>query len=151
MPARWTGPARSWPSEWGGLAGLAIRWRLHWYVALGLVATGIHVAVASLAIEAGTPVVPANMAGFSVAFVFSYLTQSRRVFGASRTARNLLRYLGVQAGALGISLYASSVLADPFARTLLTAFVLPAVAYVLHRTWTFAAPRGRRTGVEGGR
>ena len=128
--------------------GLAIRWRLHWYVALGLMSTGIHVAVAFLVIGIGVSVVPANVAGFSVAFIFSYLTQSRRVFGASRTARNLLRYLGVQAGALGISLYASSVLGDPFARTLLTAFVLPAVAYVLHRTWTFAAPRSGQAGVE---
>ena len=149
MPSRWTGPVGSWPSQWAGLAGLAIRWRLHWYVALGLVATGIHVVVASLAIKAGASVVPANVAGFSVAFAFSYLTQSRRVFGASPTARNLLRYLSVQAGALGISLYASGVLGDPFARTLLTALILPAVAYVLHRTWTFAAPRSRRARVEG--
>jgi len=82
----------------------------------------------------------ANVAGFLVAYIFSYTMQSRHVFGHALSVRKALRYFAVQFASLLASVYISEWLAQNFNVYIKTIFVIvlmPLITYIIHSVWTF--------------
>ena len=110
------------------------------YGFLGIAATLIHVSLAFLWLYFyEESFVEANIIGFSVAFLFSYLSQSKYVFQSQRTISNALRYLLVQSVSLGIALVITQLLrfGDDYIKTVLVVLVIPVVTFITHKLWTF--------------
>ncbi len=119
----------------------ALSGRLLKYGGIGMIATAIHVVAASLASRFWPlPLLQANLIGFSCAFGFSYLAQSKFVFLCPLSPDKLLKYLIVQLFSLGMANYLATVSGESlpvYGKILLTAFFLPMVAFFVHNIWTF--------------
>ena len=110
------------------------------YGGVGVVSTGIHILAASAFVYLlFDSLVLSNIAGFLITFVFSYFAQSLLVFKTMISRGNAFRFFFVQVVALGLALSFSALLIDlnSYLRILTTACLLPGVAFVIHRTWTF--------------
>ncbi len=108
---------------------------------VGGVATLIHITAAFLYIYfLADQVFVANLIGFSCAFGFSYLAQSRFVFNSRVGMDNASRFFVVQFAALLISQMISELDAEAnsYYRVLFVAIILPVVTFFIHRGWTFA-------------
>ncbi len=111
------------------------------YALIGLLATAIHVFVASAVIwKFNGTMIFSNVVGFSFAFLFSYYFQSRNVFKSEISTRKMFKYLLVQLLALSCSLALTTLLqgANPYIQVLLVAGMLPLFTYVIHSLWTFS-------------
>lgn len=112
----------------------------------GLLATGLHVLVASSIVAAGLgSLVVANTVAFLIATCLSYRMNARWSFKAETNARTIFRYLVVTA--VGFALTALvSLVADMYhlqylVGILLVVLVVPPCTFLLHKLWTFRAPR----------
>ena len=116
--------------------------RLINYVVIGLVATFIHVFIASgvIWIFKGTMIF-SNVIGFSGAFLFSYYFQSRNVFKSEISINKMFKYLTVQLIALFCSLTITTLFhgANPYFQVVVVAGLLPLFTYMVHSLWTFAS------------
>ncbi|WP_411993330.1 GtrA family protein [Agarivorans sp. DSG3-1] len=111
------------------------------YGLAGGVATLLHFMLALLVLSIWPlAFIVANFVGFSVAFVFSYLVQTRWVFQKDIDINNALRFFVVQSGALCLSIWLSSLLTDypNIVKVMLVIILLPAITFIVHRFWTFA-------------
>lgn len=135
----------------GGAAREALRHRLPGRQTLaklfrfgisGVIATGIHVAVATPMIYLlHASQVSANGVAFIIANICSYLLNTLWSFGASPGRDSYLRFLAVSLVGLGITLGISSVapaLGAGYWHGLAAILsVVPVVTFVLHRSWTY--------------
>lgn len=108
----------------------------------GVIATGIHVAVATpLIYLLHASQVSANGLAFVVANIASYLLNTLWSFGATPTRGSYLRFLIVSLLGLGLTLGISAgAQATGFgywAGLAMILSVVPAVTFVLHRAWTY--------------
>lgn len=108
----------------------------------GVLATGIHVAVATPLIywlHASQP--RANGVAFVVANIGSYLLNTLWSFGAAPGRDSYLRFLAVSLLGLGLTLAisagAQALGAGYWAGLAAILAVVPAVTFVLHRSWTY--------------
>ncbi len=116
--------------------------RLFRFGVSGVIATGIHVAVATpLIYLLHASQVGANGVAFVVANVASYLLNTLWSFGATPTRDSYLRFLIVSllglAMTLGISAGAQALGFGYWAGLAAILSVVPVVTFVLHRTWTY--------------
>ncbi|MDD2266022.1 GtrA family protein [Sulfuricurvum sp.] len=110
------------------------------YALIGGSSTLIHLGIAFLWLYfVNASLLFANMAGFSVAFMFSYTVQSRYVFLHSLSLPKAFRYFLVQFGALLASLFFSNILVgyNSYIKTLIVVILLPLITFVIHKVWTF--------------
>jgi len=116
--------------------------RLFRFGVSGVIATGVHVAVATpLIYLLHASQVGANGVAFVVANVASYLLNTLWSFGATPTRDSYLRFLIVSllglAMTLGISAGAQALGFGYWAGLAAILSVVPVVTFVLHRTWTY--------------
>ncbi|CAG9165038.1 hypothetical protein LMG23992_00184 [Cupriavidus laharis] len=135
----------------GGSCRLSIRQRLPGRQALarlfrfgvsGIIATGIHVAVATpLIYLLHATQVSANGVAFVTANISSYLLNTLWSFGATPGRNSYLRFLAVSMLGLmltlGISASMQALGANYWAGLAAILSVVPAVTFVLHRSWTY--------------
>lgn len=112
------------------------------YTVIGLLATAIHVLVASGVIWMfnGT-MIYSNVVGFAFAFSFSYYFQSRNVFKSEISINKMFKYLIVQLFALFCSLTITTLFhgTNPYLQVVVVAGLLPLFTYIVHSLWTFAS------------
>lgn len=117
---------------------------------IGVVNTGVHSAVVVGLVEGGlTTPVPANVAAFFLANVFSFFANSRCTFRVAPSLTLYRRFLTVSLTTLGLTV-ALSGLAEwmewHYLVGLLLVIVLgPVLAFVMHKTYAFGAA-GRARG-----
>ncbi len=110
------------------------------YALVGGTATLIHILVASLYIYfINNSVLQSNIIGFLVAYVFSYLVQSKLVFEHAVSIQKAIKYFIVQFGALLLAIFSSEIFDsyNSYLRTLIVAVLLPLITFVMHKFWTF--------------
>lgn len=110
------------------------------YVLVGGVSTLIHILIASLYIYfINDSVSQSNIIGFLVAYVFSYLVQSKLVFQHAVNLQKAIKYFIVQFGALLLAIFLSEIFDsyNSYLRTLIVVALLPFITFVIHRFWTF--------------
>ncbi|MGZ8548573.1 MAG: GtrA family protein [Sulfuricurvum sp.] len=113
------------------------------YALIGGVSTLIHLGSAFLWLYTINPsLFIANMAGFTLAFIFSYTVQSRYVFLHTLTFLKAFKYFIVQFGALLSALILSDMLVgvNNYVKTLLVVILLPLITFAIHKFWTFRHP-----------
>jgi putative flippase GtrA len=112
------------------------------FVVTGVLTTGVHVLVATLAIRAfGVPTPLANGAAFIVATIFSYMVNTFWSFSANFEIGNSLRYFLVTMIGF-MTAVAVSACADYFGLhymvgILMVVMVLPPINFGLHMFWTY--------------
>ncbi|MDO9206842.1 MAG: GtrA family protein [Sulfuricurvum sp.] len=110
------------------------------YALIGGFSTLIHLSIAFLWLfGVNQSLFIANVAGFTLAFVFSYTVQSRYVFLHPLSYSKALHYFIVQFGALLVSLILSNALIglNSYVKTLIVVILLPLITFVIHKFWTF--------------
>ncbi len=111
------------------------------YGLLGLISTGIHVLVAFIFIRlVGPSLFFSNLAGFFVAYHFSYYAQSKWVFDSGLSLKKSMKYLLVQLISLMLAILFSHTVGtiSVHLKVILTAFVLPLITFFVHKVWTFS-------------
>jgi putative flippase GtrA len=108
----------------------------------GVIATGVHVAIATpLALGLGVSPVLANGVAFVCATVFSYLLNALWSFSAKPDRHNFLRFVCVAVFGLlltlAISWIAQQLGGNYWVGLAAILMVVPPSTFVLHRTWTF--------------
>ncbi|KAI3592647.1 hypothetical protein D9X30_2384 [Cupriavidus sp. U2] len=108
----------------------------------GVIATGIHVAVATpLIYLLHASQVSANGVAFVVANIASYLLNTLWSFGATPSRDSYVRFLIVSLLGLGLTLAisagAQALGLGYWAGLAVILSVVPAVTFVLHRAWTY--------------
>ncbi|GAB1264205.1 GtrA family protein [Aurantivibrio infirmus] len=110
------------------------------YGLVGGVSTLIHIAVAISYLRfVDDSNIWSNVAGFLVAYCFSYTVQSLLVFRSKLTIGKAFRFFSVQVVALSIAILLSALVvnAHPYIKVVITAFLLPLLAFIIHKLWTF--------------
>ncbi|WP_240645392.1 GtrA family protein [Vibrio mediterranei] len=118
-----------------------LQYRLVRFALTGGIATAIHVGVAFMYLHLMQDnVFVANVFGFSLAFVFSYFSQTLLVFKNRVNFGNALRFFIVQFGALLVAQGISELFSDlnSYLRVIMVVFILPIVTYIIHKVWTFS-------------
>ncbi len=110
------------------------------YAFVGGISTLIHVLIASLYIFfISSSVFQSNVIGFLIAYVFSYLVQTKYVFEHEVSKEKAIKYFIVQFGALLIAILASDLFSafNSYVRTLIVVFLMPLITFLIHKVWTF--------------
>lgn len=110
------------------------------YAIIGGISTLIHAGVASLYIFAlSDTVFEANIIGFLVAYVFSYIMQSTYVFKHMISITKAVKYFIVQFSSLLISILISNVFQDlnSYIKTFIIIGFMPLITFIIHKFWTF--------------
>ncbi len=110
------------------------------YGLVGGISTFIHFSVASLYIYSiSNSVFQANVVGFLVAYIFSYLMQSRLVFEHEINIKKAIKYFIVQFGVLLLAILASTLFEsfNSYIRTLIITVLIPLITFMIHKFWTF--------------
>jgi len=112
------------------------------YGFFGIIATLIHLLSAWLLIYGlSTSVLFANSCAFLIAFIFSYIFQSKYVFRTTFDKQKFVRFFTVQSGAFFLAYMLSTWfrLENQYMQTLLIVAVIPLISFVIHKLWTFKA------------
>jgi len=110
------------------------------YGFFGIIATLIHLLSAWLLIYGfSTSVLLANSVAFLIAFMFSYVFQSKYVFKTVFDWQKFMRFFAVQGGAFILAYMLSTwfPLDNQYLQTLLIVAVIPLISFVIHKLWTF--------------
>ena len=110
------------------------------YGLVGILATLLHIIIASSYILfINDSVFQSNIIGFLVAYVFSYLMQSKFVFEHAVSVKKATKYFMVQFGSLILAILASEIFDsyNSYLRTLIVAGLLPLITFIVHKIWTF--------------
>ncbi len=110
------------------------------YGILGGIATLIHFTTASLYIYfINNSVFQSNIVGFLVAYIFSYLMQSKYVFEHKVSIEKAIRYFIVQFAALLLAIVSSTLFDsyNSYIRTAIVVALLPLITFLTHKFWTF--------------
>ena len=119
---------------------ILLRYKLLRYFIIGGFSTLIHFLVASLFIYfVANMLLLSNIAGFLVAYLFSYTMQSKFVFSHDIELIKAIRYFLVQFGALLFAIAVSdiSLLANNYIKTIFVIVIMPIITYTIHLFWTF--------------
>ncbi len=114
--------------------------KLFKYGIIGGVATLIHIGVASAYIyTVDSSLFRSNVAGFLVAFIFSYVMQSVYVFEHAVSWKKAARYFVVQFGSLLAAIMISDMftMLNSYLKTFLVVVFMPFVTFLIHKFWTF--------------
>ncbi len=115
------------------------------YGILGGISTLIHFTVASAYIYfINSSVFQSNVVGFLIAYVFSYLMQSKYVFEHKVNIEKAIRYFIVQFGALLLAIIVSNLFDsyNSYIRTAIVVVLLPLITFLTHKFWTFKTNQG---------
>jgi putative flippase GtrA len=115
-------------------------YRIVRYGLIGGISTLIHIGMAALFIYAiYDSLFWANVTGFLLAYVFSYLMQSLYVFGHEIAPLKAFKYFIVQFGSLMTSILISYLFTgyNNYIKTILVVIFMPIVTFVIHKFWTF--------------
>ncbi len=110
------------------------------YGLVGSVSTIIHFSVAFLYIYyINNSVLQSNTIGFLVAYVFSYLMQSKHVFNHEINTEKAIKYFVVQFGSLLFAVILSNLFDsfNSYIKTVIVVGILPLITFVIHKFWTF--------------
>jgi len=110
------------------------------YILVGGTSTFIHIIVASLyAYFIIDSVFKANIIGFFVAYIFSYILQSKLVFKHILNIKTSMKYFIVQFLSLIFAITISTLFAsfNIYIKILITSMLLPLITFVIHKLWTF--------------
>ncbi|NOQ32272.1 MAG: hypothetical protein GQ570_14275 [Helicobacteraceae bacterium] len=116
------------------------RTQLFKYAIVGGGSTAIHLSTAYAYIYfVANSLFISNLVGFSVAYIFSYVVQSRVVFRHSLGLKKALKYLAVQLISLVLALVSSAYILEynTYIKTLAIVFIIPLITFVIHKLWTF--------------
>ena len=111
------------------------------YCVVGIVSTGIHVTAAILFIYfIKQALFLSNIFGFSWAYLFSYIAQSKFVFHSNLSLIKSIKYFFVQLLPLFFAISLSNMAEDLnlYLKVLLVAIILPLITFFIHKIWTFA-------------
>ena len=114
--------------------------KLFKYGIIGGISTLIHIGVASLYIyTVNDSLFQSNVAGFLVAYIFSYIMQSLFVFEHAISWSKAGKYFIVQFGSLLASIMISNMfyMLNSYVKTLLVVVFMPLVTFTIHKFWTF--------------
>jgi putative flippase GtrA len=112
---------------------------------VGVFCTLIHISTASLFVRfVYESLVISNIAGFSCAFCFSYVLQSKWVFDSGLSRKKAIKFLLVQVIALILAVNAAQMAESVsiYIQIFMVAVFLPLCAFFVHKVWTFADPAG---------
>ncbi len=110
------------------------------YGLIGGISTAIHVGVAFLYIYyIQNSLFLSNTVGFLAAYLFSYTVQSKYVFKHAVSFAKAFKYFIVQfASLLAAMTFSSNItIENSYVQTIVVAFVLPLITFVVHKFWTF--------------
>lgn len=110
------------------------------YGLVGGMSTLIHFLTASMYIYfVNSSVFQSNIIGFLVAYVFSYLMQSKFVFEYKINIEKAVKYFIVQFGVLLPAIVVSSLFDDynSYIKTAIIVILLPLITFIIHKFWTF--------------
>jgi putative flippase GtrA len=113
--------------------------KLFRYAVIGGISTLIHLGVASTWLYfVSNAILPANIAGFFVAYFFSYTMQSLHVFGHPLSFQKAIRYFLIQFFSLLASIAITELFTyNNYIKTFLVIVFMPLVTYLFHSFWTF--------------
>jgi len=120
--------------------GTLFSYKIVRYGLIGGISTLIHIGIAALFLYAVyNSLFWANVTGFMIAYVFSYLMQSLYVFGHKIDPLKAFKYFVVQFGSLMTSILISYLFTDynNYIKTILVVIFMPIVTFVVHKFWTF--------------
>lgn len=115
------------------------------FIFVGGIATVLHSGTVVVLVEAAhTTPVPAHIAGFFLANVFSYFANSKLTFKQSPSWQRYRKFLAVSLVSLGLTI-SLSALAEAMGWHYLVGLAMvlasgPALSFVLHKTVTFRRP-----------
>jgi len=110
------------------------------YSIVGVISTLIHIGTASLYIYyIDSSLFQSNIVGFLVAYIFSYIMQSKLVFEHEISLEKAIRYFIVQFGSLLTSIAISDMISDfnSYINTILVVAFMPLITFIIHKFWTF--------------
>jgi len=110
------------------------------YGILGLFATLIHLSIASWYIYfINNSLLQSNIIGFFIAYIFSYLMQSKYVFEHKISIEKAIKYFIVQFSALLLAIMTSDLfnIYDNYIKTVIIVILLPSITFLIHKFWTF--------------
>ncbi len=110
------------------------------YALIGGISTLIHIVMASLYIFfINHSLFQSNIAGFLVAYLFSYTIQSKFVFEEEFSTGRAFKYFLVQIGALLIAILLTDKINEynSYIKTIVVALLLPLITFFIHKFWTF--------------
>ncbi len=111
------------------------------YSIIGIISTGIHLSTAFTFIYlVNQSLFLSNIFGFSSAYFFSYITQSKFVFESKISFQKALKYFIVQFFILLLSIVLSSMVEafNLYLKVLLVVIICPIATFFIHKIWTFA-------------
>ncbi|MCW8348059.1 GtrA family protein [Vibrio sp. ZSDZ65] len=118
-----------------------LEYRIVRFALSGGIATAIHIVVAFLYLHfIQDSVFFANVIGFCLAFIFSYLSQTLLVFKQNVNWSNATRFFVVQFGSLMLAQGLSELISDlnSYIRVIVVVLILPVITYIIHKLWTFS-------------
>lgn len=110
------------------------------YGLVGAVSTFIHFLFAFIYIYSiNTSVFQSNVIGFLMAYVFSYLMQSKYVFEQGINIEKAVKYLIVQFSVLLAAIIISNLFEsyNSYIKTVIVVILLPLITFIIHKFWTF--------------
>ena len=109
------------------------------YGVVGGFSTFIHFLFAFLYIYSiNSSVFQSNIVGFLIAYIFSYLMQSKFVFEHKVNIEKAVKYFIVQFGALLMAIAMSNLFEyNSYIKTVIVVVLLPLITFVIHKFWTF--------------
>ena len=116
------------------------------YGLVGLVATMIHVMVATLLVYLySLDIIVANWVAFCTAFLFSYIGNTKIVFKQKIQHNNFIKFLIVSSITFLVITVVSYIgkhnSLNSYLIILITALIIPLTTFLLHKTWTFKENR----------
>ena len=115
------------------------------YGLIGGISTLIHFSIAFIYIYfINNSVLQSNTIGFFIAYIFSYLTQSKYVFLHKIHIAKAIKYFVVQFGVLLLSILVSNIFNEynSYIKTIIVVIILPLITFVIHKFWTFKINKG---------
>ena len=110
------------------------------YMIVGVVSTSIHFTIASLFVFfIYASLLFSNIAGFIMAFTWSYWAQSKFVFYSRFSSKKSARFFLVQALALVLSVNITDLALNHsiYLKIFVVTLLLPICSFVIHKFWTF--------------
>ncbi|OEU61318.1 MAG: hypothetical protein BA867_11735 [Desulfobacterales bacterium S5133MH16] len=119
------------------------------YGIVGLISTIIHISIAFLLVYfIDESAFYSNVLGFICAFLFSYLSHSKFVFYSNLSLDKVSKFFLVQFISLLLAIAFANLAEglNPYLKVLFVALILPLIAFMVHKVWTFAEhEKSRRT------
>lgn len=110
------------------------------YGFVGAFSTLIHFVVASILVSLFyESLFFPNIAGFLIAFLWSYYAQSKFVFGSNLSKKKGVKFFIVQIISLLLAMYFASIATTIgiYLKVLMVTILLPICAFFIHKFWTF--------------